>query len=127
VTPSAYQPYQPAKRPGGKPDTQPKWRVIVHRKHAPLWSQLADKVGLRNAQRAWDYLATRPNVAPAIGTSTKLKGMGKYARDGWSAPHHYEVSGAGRIDYQYNPRYQATANGDPHPVVRIVSINLDSH
>jgi len=127
VTPSAYQPYEPAKRPGGKPQGKPGWRVLVHRKHAALWAQLAENVGLQNAQRAWEHLATSPNLPPAIGTSTKLKGTQKFAVDGWSAIYHYEVSGAGRIDYQFNGAFTTSPGADPHPVVRIISISLGSH
>lgn len=127
MSPSAYQPFEPARRPGGRPSEKPPWRVLIHRKHADLWSQLPTCVGLQSAQRAWDYLAMSPNIPPEIGSSTKLKGMQKFAKDGWSAPHHYEVSGAGRIDYQYNPGYRTAPDGDPHPVVRIISLDLSSH
>jgi hypothetical protein len=46
---------------------------------------------------------------------------------GYSKTVHYEISGAGRIDYQY---CAATAEGkekDPHAVVKILSIDLGSH
>jgi hypothetical protein len=45
---------------------------------------------------------------------------------GFSRTIHYEISGAGRIDYQFNDVYLGT-RGDPHPVVFIRVINLSSH
>ncbi len=45
---------------------------------------------------------------------------------GFSRTVHYEISGAGRIDYQYNAAYLG-ARGDPHPVVCIRAISLSSH
>jgi len=42
-------------------------------------------------------------------------------------PSTYEISGAGRIDYQFNDAYTGGTVGDPHPVVFILSINLSSH
>jgi hypothetical protein len=35
--------------------------------------------------------------------------------------------GAGRIDYQYNPAATEGAHGDPHGIVKILTIDLDSH
>lgn len=54
---------------------------------------------------------------------------GKYGRahDGWSRRIHYEITGAGRIDYEYHPTYRASPDGDAHRVVRILSIDLGSH
>jgi hypothetical protein len=46
---------------------------------------------------------------------------------GFSHTIHYEISGAGRIDYQYHDAYPGGAKGDPHPVVFIRAINLSSH
>lgn len=45
---------------------------------------------------------------------------------GFSRTVHYEISGAGRIDYQFNDAYPGT-RGDSHPVVLIRAINLSSH
>jgi hypothetical protein len=45
---------------------------------------------------------------------------------GFSRTIHYEISGAGRIDYQFNDNYLGV-RGDPHPVVFIRAINLSSH
>lgn len=36
---------------------------------------------------------------------------------GFSRTVHYEISGAGRIDYQYHDSYAGGDHGDPHPVV----------
>lgn len=124
----AYSPYQAARRPVTKPGKAPRFRVLVHRKHANLWAQLAERCGDQNAQRVWDHLAYQPDQAPPIGQCTPMKG--KYGRadaEGWSRVYHYEVSGAGRIDYQFHAEYQGGKLGDPHPVVRIIGINLSSH
>jgi hypothetical protein len=48
-------------------------------------------------------------------------------KGGWSDVHHYEVSGAGRVNYQFHTAYTQGASGDPHRVVRIVDIDLSSH
>ena len=85
-------------------------------------------LGLQNAQRVWDHLAMHPDMKPSIGSVTPMKG-GRYkaTADGRSRVYHYEVSGAGRIDYRYHSSWKATGQGDPHPVVWIISIDLGSH
>jgi hypothetical protein len=52
-----------------------------------------------------------------------MKGKHKKGGDGWSPVIHYEVSGAGRIDYQYNPAYQTSSSADEHAVVRMLVID----
>ena len=39
----------------------------------------------------------QPDQPPRIGQCTKLRGMVKYARDGWSDVYHYEASSMVRI------------------------------
>lgn len=56
-----------------------------------------------------------------------MKGGKAKATDGMSRVYHYEVTGASRIDYCYNAEYTTSSDGDAHPVVRIVSIDLGSH
>jgi hypothetical protein len=51
-----------------------------------------------------------------------MKGKG-----GWSDVHHYEITGAGRINHQFHPEYTGGAKGDKHPVVRVTSIDISSH
>ena len=46
---------------------------------------------------------------------------------GYSKTIHYKITGAGRIDYQFNPSATEGARGDPHGVVKITSIDLGSH
>lgn len=46
---------------------------------------------------------------------------------GYSKTIHYEISGAGRIDYQYTDATTEGAKGDAHAVVKILSIDLGSH
>lgn len=126
--PGAYRPFVAARRPGASPETPPRFRVVVHRKRAGLWAALEVEVGLQNAQRLWDHLAMRPDMPPLIGSVTPMKG-GTYGpqSDGWSRVFHYEVSGAGRVDYRYNARHKTRPGGDEHSVVRIISIDLGSH
>jgi len=44
----------------------------------------------------------------------------------WFA-NHPEISGAGRINYQFVNAYTGGEHGDAHPVVFILSIDLGSH
>jgi hypothetical protein len=46
---------------------------------------------------------------------------------GYSKTIHYEITGAGRIDYQFTPSASDGARGDSHGVVKIMSIDLASH
>ena len=46
-----YQPYRPARRPGGKPEAEPRYRVLVHRKFAELWEALPQRVGVTAVQQ----------------------------------------------------------------------------
>ncbi|MBI4728085.1 MAG: hypothetical protein HY775_01070 [Acidobacteria bacterium] len=56
-----------------------------------------------------------------------LKGSaGKPKQRGFSRTVHYEISGAGRIDFQYADNYRGR-RGDPHGVVFILAIDLSSH
>ena len=48
-------------------------------------------------------------------------------QDGSSRVYHYEVSGAGRVDYRYNPKCKTSPDGDEHAVVYVISIDLSSH
>ena len=47
--------------------------------------------------------------------------------DGWSPTYHYEISGAGRVDYQFHNAYQTAPERDTHPVVFIRTIDFSSH
>ncbi|MDN5564183.1 MAG: hypothetical protein L0G49_10510 [Luteococcus sp.] len=122
---SAYKPQQPARRPGGKPDVAPAYRLLVHRKYAAQWDQLAEAVGLQNAQRAWDHLANHPGQTPELGQCTKMKGMAKFAKDGWSPIYHYEASSMARIDYQFHDAHIATPGMAEVRVTRILLIDLN--
>jgi hypothetical protein len=128
VTGSAYQPYQPARRPGARPDVRPRYRVLVHRKFAEAWPALPDRVGLAAAQQFYDHVATTPGRPAAINRTGVLRGKaGEPIAPGLSRTIHYEISGAGRIDYQFHDAHTGGALGDPHPVVLIRAINLSSH
>jgi hypothetical protein len=48
--PAAYRPPVAARRPGGRPSAKPVFRVLVHHKYLAIWNELADRVGLANAQ-----------------------------------------------------------------------------
>ena len=86
-----------------------------------------ERVGLPAAQQFYDYAANTPGRIPSVGTATILKGsLGRPIAEGFSRTVHYEVSGAGRIDFQYHDAYVGR-QGDPHPVVFILRIGLGSH
>jgi hypothetical protein len=128
VSKSAYQPYVPARRPGGKPDTKPRYRVLVHRKFAEMWTSLPDRVGLAAARQCYGHVANSPGQPAAINRTGVLRGRpGEPIGPGWSRTIHYEISGAGRIDYQYHDAFTGGAHGDEHRVVFIKAINLSSH
>lgn len=128
MTRSAYQPFQPARYPGGRPSAQPRYRVLVHRKFADLWAALPDKVGITAVQQFYQHVAWTPGQPAAVNRTGVLRGKaGAPMAPGFSRTIHYEISGAGRIDYQYHDTYQDGAHGDPHPVVFIRAINLSSH
>ena len=117
-----------ARRPGKRPSTRPTYRVLVHREFLPEWSLPAERVGLQNAQQFWDHAARTPGEPPIIGRSSVMKGKHNGPKwPGYSPTIHYEISGAGRIDYQFNPRSSEGSRGDAHPVVKILSIDLGSH
>jgi len=125
--PGAYRPYVSARAPKGRPVTAPAWRLLVHRQYADAWENLADRVGLESAQQFYDHTTESPDQHPKVGTSGLLRGDHNKGKNGWSRRVHYEISGAGRIDYEYHPTYKTGHDGDEHPVVRILVINLSSH
>jgi hypothetical protein len=125
--PSSYRPFVSARRPGGPPAGKPKWRVIVHRKHLQLWNDLVDRCGLQAAQQCWDQLAFNADRPSPFGNITMMKGKLRHGKDGWSGVHHYEITGAGRVDFQHHANFSGGAIGDEHAVVRIISIDLGSH
>ena len=128
MSPRAYQPFLPARRPGRRPRELPRFRVLIHRHYAELWEQLADRVGLESAQQFYDHVARTPGEPPAIGRTTILAGKaGLPKADGFSRTVHYEISGAGRINYQYNDEFTGGERGDSHSVVYILTIDLSSH
>ena len=125
--PGAYRPHVAARRPGSRPPAKPAFRVLVHRQFLGIWNELSARVGLANAQQFWDHVAMTPGQ-PKVGTSSVMKG--KHAAPKWpgySKTIHYEITGAGRIDYQFNPSSTEGPLGDPHGVVKILSIDLGSH
>lgn len=126
--PSDYQPFQPARRPGSRPDKKPIYRVLVHRKYRNHWDELVARVGLQQAQQFWDHVVSTPGATSAIASITILRGKAGASRGaGWSRTHHYEVSGAGRIDYQYHNAFKTSADGDEHRVVAMLTISYSSH
>ena len=100
----------------------------MHRRYADLWNELPERVGLESAQQFYDYVASTPGQPPQVGTTTILRGRrGEPQGPGFSRTIHYEISGAGRINFQYHNSYTGGAWRDPHPVVCILSIELGSH
>lgn len=126
--PGAYRPYESARRPGGKPEAKPRYRVLVHRQYADRWQQLSTRVGVAGAQEFWDHVSQNPGVLSGTSKTTILKGKaGKPKGEGWSPTYHYEVSGAGRINYQFHNQYKTSKTKDKHAVVFILSIDYSSH
>ena len=124
----AYYPLWVTARPGGKPSTTPLYRVLVYRKFYQQWLELPARVGIEAATQFWDHAAMTPGEIPAINGSCILRGTaGKPKGEGWSRTIHYEVSSMARINYQYNNAYRTSPDGDPHPIVAILSINYSSH
>lgn len=126
--PGAYRPFVAARSPGGRPEDAPAYRVLVHRQYLALWKELPERVGLTAARQFWDHVTTTPGKPPAVGTSTVLRGKHHGPKwEGYSRTIHYEISGAGRLDYQYCNATTEGAQGDPHAVVKILTIALGSH
>jgi hypothetical protein len=126
--PGAYRPYVSARRPGAGPATKPTYRVLVHREFLDEWNSLVDRVGLNSAQQFWDHVATTPGQQPSVGRSSMMKGKHHGPKwPGYSPTIHYEISGSGRLNYQFNPTAEDGSKGDRHSVVKILSIDLGSH
>jgi hypothetical protein len=69
-----------------------------------------------------------PGQTPKVGTSSVMKGKHALPKwPGYSKTIHYEITGAGRIDYQFNPSATEGPRGDPHAVVKILTIYLRNH
>lgn len=101
--------------------------MLVHRQFEQLWRQLPDRVGLEASQQFFDHIANRPGLVASVGATTILKGsLGRPIAEGFSRTVHYEISGAGRLDFQYNDAYVGL-QGDPHPVVFVLRIDMGSH
>ncbi|MEV6343066.1 hypothetical protein [Actinoplanes sp. NPDC051851] len=125
---SAYDPSQPARRPGGKPGQQPSYRVLVHKKFKRHYDQLVDKVGIQQAQQFWDHLANNPGEPSAVASITILRGKaGKPWAENWSRVHHYELTSKARADYAYCDVFTTGPGDEPHRVVSILTINYGSH
>lgn len=128
TTSRAYQPFEPARRPGGRPDQAPRYRVLVHGRFQRHYEQLVDRVGLQQARQFWDHVAMNPGSRSAIASTCYLRGKaGRPQGPGWSRTIHYELTGSARIDYQFHDAYCTEAGGDPHPVVAILTVSYSSH
>ncbi len=128
MNPGAYQPFEPARRPGSRPAERPSYRVLVHHRLRERWAALPGRVGLENAQQFWDHVATNPGQPASVGSTSILRGKaGQPRAPGFSRTIHYEITGAGRIDLQFANTFKTKDGADPHPVVFILSINLSSH
>lgn len=102
--------------------------MLVHRRYRRVWDELPARVDLESAQQFYDHVANTPGMPPAVGRTSVLRGAaGRPLGEGFSRTIHYEISGAGRINYQYHDSFTGGAHGDPHPVVLILTIVLSSH
>lgn len=125
---SAYDPLQPARRPGGKPAEAPRYRVLVHKRFRHHYAELVPRVGLQQASQFWDHVAQNPGSPSAIASTCYLRGKaGRPKGPGWSRTVHYELSGSARIDYQYHDAYSTDTKDSPHRVVAILTISYSSH
>jgi hypothetical protein len=126
--PGAYRPYVSARAPGGRPEVRPAYRLLVHRRYLDDWYNLPERVGLQSAKQFWEHVTTTPGTPPAVGSTTVLRGKhhGPIS-PGYSRTIHYEISGAGRINFQFADMTTEGDQGDPHAVVKIISIDLGSH
>jgi hypothetical protein len=70
ATTSVYDPMAPARRPGRRPDSKPKYRVLVHKRFRNHYDQLVTMVGLQQAQHFWDHVSANPG-APCPVASTR--------------------------------------------------------
>ena len=128
VTNSAYDPLLPARRPGGKPDQAPGYRVLVHKKFRRHYDQLITRVGRQQAKQFWDHISATPGEPSPIAATCILRGYaGRPQAEGWSRTYHYEISSMARADYQFNDQYKTNEDGDPHAVVAILTISYSSH
>jgi hypothetical protein len=101
---------------------------VVHRQYLQEWNRLVERVGLENAQQFYAHVSRSPGSPPSVGSSSYLRGKaGRPKWIGYSRTIHYEISGAGRIDYQWTNEESSGADSDLHPVVRILTIDLNSH
>jgi hypothetical protein len=125
---SAYQPLEPAKRPGSHPTLAPLYRVLVHRQFHKHYEELVERVGIQQAQQLWDHLSQSPGSPTALASTSFLKGKpGRPQGPGWSKTIHYELSSMARVNYQFHNSYTTTRQGDEHRVVAILTINYSSH
>jgi hypothetical protein len=128
VTNSAYDPLRPARRPGGKPEARPVYRVLVHKRFKRHYEQLVARVGAPQAQQFWDHISTNPGEPSPVAATCILRGRaGRPQDEGWSRTYHYEITSMARADYQFNDQYKTATDGDPHPVVAILTIDYSSH
>lgn len=126
--PSAYRPYEPAKRPGGRPEEAPAYRVLVHRQYRHHFAELVERVGLQQAQQFWDHVAQIPDKPCPVASTTILRGKAGHPMSaGWSRTRHFEITSKARADYQFHNEYVTDVDGDPHPVVAILTLNYSSH
>ncbi|WP_147267858.1 hypothetical protein [Spongiactinospora rosea] len=89
---------------------------------------MVERVGLKQAQQFWDHVSRTPGSPDPIASISLLKGRaGRPKGEGWSRTFHYRVSSSARIDYQYCDAYTTGPEGDPHPVVVILTVNYSSH
>jgi hypothetical protein len=124
--PGAYAPFVTVGSPSGKPANRPKFRVLLHKTQWKQWQEARGQVGETNIKELWDHLAYRADQRPLLGSVTALRGGAFEGKDGWSRVYHYELTGAARVDYQFKQDYVGR-DGDAHPVVKIIRIQLGSH
>ena len=70
-----------------------------------MWNELPERVGVEAAQQFYDQVAWTPGESARVNRTSVLRGKAGRPRDGFSHVIHYELSGAGRLDYRYHNSY----------------------
>lgn len=121
--PKGYAPFQALRRPGGPPDYQPIYRVLIHKRELKAYKQMAERLSEETLQQLWDHLAQTPYKRPDLNAGRLLRGP-EFAPlpNGTSRVFHYRPGAADRVDYRYHDAWSDGSEGDPHPVVFIQNV-----
>jgi hypothetical protein len=121
----SYSPVEPVARPAGRPDCNPVFSVLVHRKFSRMWKPLPDRVGTESTRQFYDHVADRPVSPPEVNSTCHWRGRAGLPQcEGGSRTIHHESGDAGRVDFPYVNSFSEGARRGAHPVVFILTIDL---